>query len=329
MSEKLALMQETISTALRSIACYMDDPNVTEIMVTGDGTAFVERGGEIVTTDIHIPEHDREIALKAIARLVGLEALVGTPSAIVTASLGGFRFAGALMPIDPRGSTICIRKHTDPSKRPSMERLVEMGMLNTWQANLLEDLIIKQCKNALFIGKTSSGKTTLLNAVLSKLPLSERVGLIEDAKELAILVPNRNEYLTNPTDGVYAADLIKLAMRERYDRLVLGESRGNETFDLVRALSSGHDGSASTMHGSSAKRGLSALEMMYQMSIPPGAQITSDTARSFIAECVHLLVYCERRYEEQADGTLKSIRQVKEIVTVDGVENGEYKLTYK
>ncbi|TBR77028.1 MAG: CpaF family protein [Burkholderiaceae bacterium] len=320
------LIESTIAQSLDAVRPFMSDPDVTEIMVNSDGSVWVEARGEITDTHALLAEHDREIALRAVAAMVNQDLTEGTDQSVVSMSIGGLRFAGALKGVDPIGTVLSVRKHPEPGRRKTLEQLVAGGMLTQQQADTLIDLIINKEMNAIFIGKTSSGKTTLLNAVLGKLPAHVRIGLIEDAKELEIPVPNKNCFLTNPEKGLTARVLVQLAMRMRYDRLVIGESRGTETYDLVRAFSSGHNGSISTIHGSSAKRGLQALEMLYQMSIPQGGGVSIEAARSYIAEAIHLLVYAERRYEPNGEGGFRSIRQVKEIVLVKGVKDGEYEI---
>ncbi len=322
------LIESTIADSLKAVSPYMSDPSVTEIMVNSNGHVWVEAHGEISDTGVILQEHDREIALRAVAATVNQDLTEGTDQAVVSMSIGGLRFAGALKGVDPIGTVLSVRKHPDPGRRPTLEQLVEGNMLTKKQADTLLDLIVNKELNAIFVGKTSSGKTTLLNAVLSKLPNHVRIGLIEDAKELALLVPNKDCYLTNADKGLTARILVQLAMRMRYDRLVIGESRGAETYDLIRAFSSGHNGSISTIHGSSAKRGLQALEMLYQMSIPQGGAVPIEAARSYIAEAIHLLVYAERRYEPNTDGSFRSVRQVKEIALIKGVKNGEYEIEY-
>lgn len=318
-------IEKQIAIYLEPIKLILEDADVTEIMVTADGQVWVERFGSIENSGLSLSESARKLALINVAKAVGRDLIKDTTQAIVSTSVGGLRFAGALMPIDERGTTLCIRKHQDPERRPSLEQLVEWGMLTQIQADLLVKLIIKDKQNAVFIGPTSGGKTTLANAILGKIPSYERIGSIEDAYELAIKVPNRDSYLTNPQTGITARVLIQHAMRSRYDRLVLGESRGDDTFDLIRALSSGHNGSITTIHGSSARQGLGALEMLFQMSLPEGSSIPVETSRGYIAKCINVLIYTERQYLELEGGGFKSVRSVKEIVLVKGVENGEYK----
>jgi pilus assembly protein CpaF len=228
--------------------------------------------------------------------------------------------------LSPQGSFFTIRKHLPPELRPTLETLVEWGMCTTQQADTMVELVIKKHRNCMVVGSTSSGKTTIANAILSKLPPHERVFCIEDSPELNITVENKNCLKTNPQNGLTARELVKLAMRQRPDRLILGETRGDESFDLVRAMNSGHDGTVSTIHASSAYMGLEALEMLYQMSLPIGASIPTEVAQKYIASAVQVLVFAARRYELLADGSQKSVRRIEEICFVKGVENGKYVL---
>ena len=215
-----------IALYLHPIKSILEDAEVSEIMVTADGCVWVEKRGNIENSGVVLTEEKRKLTLINVAKAVGRDMLANTANAIVSTSVGGLRFAGALMPIDERGTTLCIRKHLDPDKRPSLEQLVEWKMLTAEQAELLVRLIIVEKKNAVFLGPTSGGKTTLANAVLGKIPSYERIGSIEDAHELAIRVANKDCYLTNPQIGITSRVLIQHAMRSRYERLILGESRG-------------------------------------------------------------------------------------------------------
>lgn len=329
MSPDPELITAMLGKALAPLKPLLDDEAVTEIMVTADGMVWKEDSGVLSNTGIFLPEGDRDIALTTISRSVGRNLKKNTVDAIMSTSIGGFRFAGALMPIDERGTTLCIRKHLNPDKRPSLEQLVAWNMLSQEKADLLIRLIITEKNNAVFLGQTGSGKTTITNAILAKLPPYERVGVIEDAKELAIKVKNHDAYLTNDQAGITSRVLIQHALRSRYDRLVIGETRGTDTFDVLRALESGHPGSITTIHGTSAKQGLGTLEMLYQMSLPPGASINVQTTRGYIASAIKLMVYVGKDYVLQADESMKSVRSVKEIAFIKGVSrDGEYEIEY-
>jgi Flp pilus assembly CpaF family ATPase len=199
-------------------------------------------------------------------------------------------------------------------------------MLDEKTAELLVDLIIAKRMNCIFAGPTSGGKTTLANAVLMHLPAHERIGLIEDAREMALCIAHKNCYLASPQTGLTAKVLVQQAMRERYDRLILSETRGDDTFDLLRALSSGHNGSVTTLHASSGVGALSTLEMLFQMSLPQGVQMGTEQSQRYIASCINLVVYCSREYWRDAQGEFKSKRQVTEVIIVKGAQNGTYQL---
>ncbi|WP_234265124.1 ATPase, T2SS/T4P/T4SS family [Hydrogenophaga sp. NFH-34] len=326
-------LQEIIRGSLQAVAHLMDDKLVSEIMVIGSGLVFVERRGAIERTDIVLPENDRRLALIAVSKYAGggskgIDIVEGTESAVASTSVGGLRFAGAIKGVDSAGTTLTIRKHLDPEERPDLAQLIDWGMLSHELAEKLVDLIIHQRLNCVFAGPTSGGKTTLANAILMRLPSHERIGLIEDAREMALRVEHKNCYLASPQTGLTAKVLVKQAMRERYDRLILSETRGDDTFDLLRALSSGHNGSVTTLHASSAVGALSTLELLFQMSLPPGVQMSPAAAQGYITSCINLIVFCSRPYERQADGTEKSSRRVSEVAIVKGVKDGIYQLEY-
>lgn len=328
-------LQEIISNSLRPIESVMTDKAVTEIMVTADGRVWIERRGAIERSEIVLPEHDRVLAIHAVAKYMGAEGSstgkdirAGTKDAVVSTGVGALRFAGAIRGVDSRGTTLAIRKHLDPEERPSLEQLIDWGMLSKETAEFLVRRVIHERQNCVFAGPTSGGKTTLANAVLMHLPSNERIGLIEDAREMAIRVEHKNCYLAVPETGLTAKVLVQHAMRERYDRLILSETRGDDTYDLLRALSSGHNGSVTTLHASSAAGALSTLELLFQMSLPPGVQMSPEASQRYIAACINLVVFCSRSYVRQSDGTEKSYRRVSEIATVKGARNGEYELVY-
>lgn len=328
-------LQSIIANSLKPIAGIMEDKTVTEIMVTADGRVWIERRGAIERSDIVLGETDRQLAIMAVAKYTGAEGRstgkdvkAGTKDAVVSTGVGALRFAGAIKGVDSRGTTLAIRKHLDPEERPTLDQLIDWQMLSRETADLLVRKIVHERQNCVFAGPTSGGKTTLANAVLMHLPSNERIGLIEDAREMALRVEHKNCYLAAPESGLTAKILVQHAMRERYDRLILSETRGDDTYDLLRALSSGHNGSVTTLHASSATGALSTLELLFQMSLPSGVQMSPLASQRYIAACINLVVFCSRSYVAQADGSAKSFRRVSEILTVKGANNGEYELEY-
>lgn len=315
---------EEIMRNLSPIEKWLKDKAVTELMVNPGGELYVEKAGVVTYEGQVLRESQINSAIIAVAKHMKQDARPNSPSAIVTASIGDLRFAGALPPVAVGGSFMSIRKHRDKDERPTLEQLInDWKALTQDEADLLVDMIVNQKKNCIIAGATGSGKTTVTNALLSKIPQHERVITIEDASELHIDVQNKVQLIVNPDLNITARTLVKLAMRTYPGRLILGETRGDETYDVIRAFQSGHDGSVTTVHASSAEGALEAIEMLYQMSLPPGSTIPTNVARRYIAKAVHVLVFVGKRIVHEG-GVFKAVRRIEEILLLKGVENGEY-----
>ncbi len=321
------IIADAIARSLKPLLPLLADEAVSEIMVNPGGAVFVERAGKVVNTGLRLAEHEIQIAIQAIAKQVRKDAVASSADAIVDATLDGMRFAGAIAPTAPDGSTFSIRKHLPPDKRPTLEQLVAREMLTKAQADKVIELFIRQGKNLLVAGGTSSGKTTLANAFLGKVPPHERVITIEDARELNITVPNHVAWVANHQAGLTARLLVKLAMRFRPDRLILGETRGDDTYDLIRAMNSGHDGTLTTVHANGAEEALDAIEILFQQSLPPGAQFDARTTRRYLAKTIHLVVYAKKHARMLTNHEVGIERRVEQICLVKGVdEHGQYVL---
>lgn len=315
-----------LKIALRDLSEYLDDPLVSEVMVNPGGRVFVERAGEMIfLKDLRIKDYDIEVAIKQVGKLVHQDPLPNSPTSLISASVGDLRIAGGLAPASFGGHSLCIRKHQKPGSRPSIWELVERGMLTREKALILVDYFVKKRRNVIVGGSTGSGKTTVCNALLKEVPAHERVLSIEDSIELDPGLDHHVQFLVNEAAGVTAQALVKHALRFRPDRLILGETRGTETYDLIRGFNSGHDGSLSTVHASSPEDVCGALEMLFQMSLPPNASLSTEASQRFIARAVHMIVYVSRRIEEE-DGRLKSVRTINDIVLVKGVKDGFFDL---
>ena len=292
----------------------VDDPEVSEIMVNGPEHIFYEKGGQVYRWDGKFASEEK--MQEIIQQIVGRHnRVVNLSNPIVDTRLeDGSRVNIVLSPISIDGSAITIRKF--PDKPLNMEALIDKGAIHAEAAELLRCLV--QARYSILIsGGTSSGKTTFLNALSQYIPEEERVITIEDSAELQIQgVKNlvRLETRNANMEGVVPVtirDLIRTALRMRPDRIVVGECRGAEAFDMLQALNTGHDGGLSTAHGNSSKDILSRLEMMVLM----GMELPLSAIRQQIASGIDIIVHLGRLQDRS--------RRVLEIVELDGMKDGE------
>ena len=295
----------------------VDDPEVSEIMVNGPGHIFYEKAGRVqVWTQSFTSEEKMQ---DVIQQIVGSHnRVVNLSNPIVDTRLSdGSRVNIVLSPISLEGSVITIRKF--PQHPLDMETLIAREAISREAAELLKRLV-KARYSILISGGTSSGKTTFLNALSQYIPEDERVITIEDSAELQIQgVKNlvRLETRNANMEGVMPItirDLIRTALRMRPDRIIVGECRGAETFDMLQALNTGHDGGLSTAHGNSCRDILSRLEMMVLM----GMDLPLAAIRQQIASGIDIIVHLGRLRDKS--------RRVLEIAELDGIEEGELKL---
>ena len=293
----------------------IDDKEVSEIMVNGSDKIFYERKGEIYTYKYSFDsEEEVEEVMQAIASQVNRE--INELNPILDARLpDGSRVNAVYKNVAVTGPTITIRKFLD--KAISIEQLVNNGTLTEQAAYLLMAYV--KCGYNIFIsGGTSSGKTTLINALSEYIDEDQRVIVIEDSAELKLkgicnLVQmecrNSNSY---GKGKVSMSDLLKTSLRMRPDRLIVGEIRGEEAFDMLQAMNTGHSGMC-TGHGNSTMGMLKRLETMYLQAV----SIDTDAIRRQIAEGIEIMVHVERKGK---------VRKVVEISEILGYENGEFKL---
>lgn len=278
LTKKAAL--DGLANALAPIRHLLDDPQIQEIEINGPDNIWVERAGQQDKADIKLPEFNICNAITVLARLSRKDAKGGTPNGIIDAKLDGFRIAAVLPPTSVLGPSICIRKHNPVVL--GLEDYVANGAMPSDVADSIRSMVVGK-KNILVAGSTSSGKTTLVNAMIALIPEDERVLTIEDTVELKVRAPNRVLFESNEQSGVTTRMLIKLALRYRPDRIIVGEVRGGEAYDLLQAANTGHDGCIATLHANSAIDSLSRLEtMILQADVNwPHAAICAQIARTF------------------------------------------------
>jgi pilus assembly protein CpaF len=284
---------DVIIPFLRPIESFLRDPDVSDVMVNGTGAVFVERDGQMrQVADVAIPEKSLQVAVRNIARVLGDDISEECP--LLDARLpDGSRVAAVFPPCSIGGTTLTIRKFQ--SKRYTVEELVRVGTLTTDLLDRMREAVGSR-QNILISGGTGTGKTTLLNALAAFIPDEERLVVIEDTSEMQIDKPNlvRLEARRERPDlrAVTMRELLKATLRLRPDRILLGEVRGEEAFDLLQALNTGHAGTLSTIHANSGREGLSRFTTCVLQS---GVSLPYRAVRRSIAESVNLLVYLSRR----------------------------------
>ena len=284
---------DVILPFLLPIADLILDPEVSEIMVNGSGLIFIERNGELEeVTDVHLDERNLIVAVKNIARALGDDVSEAQP--ILDSRLpDGSRVAAILPPCSVGGTTLTIRKFQ--TRFFTAEELVRIG---TMPEEVLDQVrtAIAQNRNILISGGTSTGKTTLLNALAAFLPNSTRVVLIEDTAELQLsqrnLVSLEARRAQADLPAVTIRDLLRASLRLRPDRILVGEVRGGEAFDLLQALNTGHAGSLSTIHANSAEQALRRLATCVAES---AVELPYQAVRYHIADAVNLVLHLGRR----------------------------------
>ncbi len=289
----------------------LQDDEITDILVNGPFDIYVERHGKLEKTVARFRDAQHVVHIaQRIATGVGRR--IDESSPMVDARLAdGSRVNIILPPLVLNGGTISIRKFA--RQNITLETMVRQGNMSAEMAQFLD--IAARCKvNILISGGTGSGKTTLLNAVSRHIDSAERIITIEDAVELRLQQPHVVQMETRPPniEGVGyipQRELVRNALRMRPDRIIVGEVRGNEAFDMLQAMNTGHDGSMSTVHANSPRDALFRLENMVLMA---SANLPLRALRAQIASAINLVVQIER----MRDG----IRRVERICEISGME---------
>lgn len=315
LGERLQLQRELFDSFRRLdiLQELVDDPAITEIMVNGPGEVFVETGGKIGRWERSF--ESKEQLLDLIQQIVGrVNRIVNTSSPIADARLpDGSRVHVVLEPVALNGPILTIRKFPEPM---TMERLLGYGSISAEAADFLKMLTAARY-NIFVSGGTGAGKTSFLNALSEFIPADERVITIEDSAELQLShIPNLVRLETREANAegegaIGIGGLIRASLRMRPDRIIVGEVRGKEAFDMLQAMNTGHDGSFSTGHANSVEDMLLRLETMVLMA----ADLPLEAIRRQIASAVDVMVHVARMRDRS--------RKVVAIEEVDRFENGE------
>lgn len=293
----------------------LEDKNITEIMVNGPDEVYIEIDGALVKDDSVSFINDEHI-VRTIQRLIQpLGRTIDATNPMVDSRLAdGSRINAVIPPLSVRGPVITIRKFKE--SMTTVDDLIRIGSLTADMARFLEAAVVSKL-NIIVCGGTGSGKTTLLNILSNFIKDNERVITIEDAAELRLnlahVISLETRTVNYESEGeVTIRDLVINSLRMRPDRIIVGEVRGKEAFDMLQAMNTGHDGSLTTLHANSPKDALNRLETMVLMS---GLDIPVKAVREYIDNAIDLVVNIDR----MSDGK----RKVTSICEVQNMENDE------
>ena len=290
----------------------LKDPTVNDILINTHKTCYVERFGKLERTRVHFK--DEAHLLRIINKIVaGIGRRVDESSPMVDARLpNGSRVNIAIRPISVDGPMVSIRKFSE--KPFTMDKLVEIATIRPKMVDLLHAAV--QGKISLIIsGGTGSGKTTLLNALSNFIPGDERLLTIEDAAELQLQQPHVGRLETRPANAegkgeIRQRELVKNALRMRPDRIIVGECRGEEAFDMLQAMNTGHEGSITTIHANSPRDAMKRLEQMVAMA---DIGMSPGSIRSTIASAIRVVVQLQRLPDGRRRAT-----SISEITGMEG-----------
>ena len=308
--ETLDRQRTMLKTAMgTAIADALGDPAVIEVMVNPDGKLWLDRHGDgRIDTGTMLAGAEVERIIRLVASHIGQECHAANP--VVSAELpeSGERFEGLLPPVAAR-PCFAIRKPANVIHR--LDDYIEDSILSPPQAAYLRKAITER-KNIVIVGGTSSGKTTLANALLAEIAeQGDRVIVLEDTRELQCAAPDCVALRTKP-GVVTLADLVRSTLRLRPDRIVVGEVRGAEALDMLKAWNTGHPGGLTTVHANSASAALTRIEHLIQEAV-------TAVPRDLIAEAIDVIVFIAGR---------GSLRRVENILHLDGLhDDGRYALS--
>ena len=299
-----------LKTALGAdIALWLEDPSIVEVMLNPDGRLWIDRlAGGLADTGMHLAPADGERIIRLVAHHVGAEARPDQPRISAELPETGERFEGLLPPV-VASPTFAIRKAAVAVF--TLADYVAASIMTARQAGALAAAVAER-RNVLVVGGTSTGKTTLVNALLAEVAKTgDRVVLIEDTRELQCAAPNLVSLRTK--DGVASlSDLVRSSLRLRPDRIPIGEVRGAEALDLLKAWGTGHPGGVGTLHAGSAVGALRRLEQLIQEAVV-------TVPRALIAETIDVIAVLAGR---------GSARRLAELAVVRGLSpSGDYVLT--
>ncbi len=288
------------------VCAAMDDPTVVEVMLNPDGTVWTDKLGVGMQYLCDMEDVKALQMLGTVAHMLGTVINADNPKVEGELPGNGSRVEGVIPPVVPRPS-FNLRKKA--SAVFSLEEYVKSGRAQPGDIEILRDAV-RTRKNILVVGGTGTGKTTFVNAIINEIKLltpKHRLLILEDTQELQCTAENFVAMRTN--DSITMQDLLKITMRQRPDRILIGEVRGKEALDMIKAWNTGHPGGVCTVHANDARAGLLRIEQLI-------SEVSEAPMRELVAEAIDIVVFLVR--------DPKIGPKLAELIAVDGVKNGDY-----
>ncbi|MBU1534830.1 CpaF family protein [Myxococcota bacterium] len=311
------IYSESLKSFLEPVWRYVEDERISEILINGPDSVWVEMKGKLYKTKSKFTANGLLAAARNMAQYCG-RVITDEKPRLDARLPDGSRIHVVLPPIARCGTIVSIRKFFPGGL--TIDQMVEFGSISAEMAHFVEACVLVK-QNIVVSGGTGSGKTTLLNVVSTFVPNDERIITIEDSAELQLHQEHLVPLESRPPDekgrfGVNMGDLLHSSLRLRPDRIIIGEVRGGEAFDLLQAMNTGHGGSMCTTHANTPKETLSRLESLALMS---GIELPLVAVRSQVAAAIQVVVSCARF----SDGSRK-VTHVSEILPLN--EKGDYRV---
>ncbi len=310
-----SLSERTLSAfleALSPLKGVFGDESINEIMINGPDEVFIRQGIADKRLSVRLSATNIQTAITLLASHV--DKVVGKNSLILSARFPGFRVEAVLPPVSLKGPSMCIRRHA--RRVLTLDEYVARETITPSQASVVREAVAQR-KNFLVAGSTYSGKTTLMNSILSLVEPAERIYTIEQVPELKVAVENWTPMEADPDQGVTARELVQTAMRYSPNRIILGELRGQEAYDWLDALNTGHPGSGATIHADGAVDALQRLESLVMMA---ETGIPYNAIQQWIGRALNVVFFIQYRH---------GVRRLAEICHLNGFDRvrGEYSAT--
>jgi len=307
----MSVFEHSVQVFLKPVLQFLKDDSVSEIMINGPDTIFIERGGKVFKTDVKFEDANSLMAaVRNIAQFVGRP--IDDEHPFLDARLpDGSRIHAVIPPVARNGTTVAIRKFS--KNKLSLKDLINKGALTTDAARFL-DVCLYTKKNIIVSGGTGSGKTTLLGILASRTAPDQRIVVLEDSAELKVHNEHVVFFEARPADEfgkgeVTLRDLVKSSLRLRPDRVIVGEVRSGEALDLISSMNTGHSGSMGTVHSNNPKECLTRLETLALMT---DAEVPVQAIRAQVAAAINVVVQLSRL----SDGSRK-ITHISEGLGMD------------